>query len=156
MLNMKVDSISVGGISAGGWLACVLQHLARDHSIELKLCIASAPGTDDVATHDDYSKVAYASFQEYRNAPCLNWSRLSYMAGMCFPKTTSGDVQQSLPDWWRAPIRATNWGGLCDTFIITAECDPLRDEGESYGMKLIGGGNKVQFKRSVAHHALSR
>lgn len=51
------------------------------------------------------------------------------------------------PDWWLAPIRATNWEGLCDTFIRTAECDPLRDEGEAYGMKLAEGGNKVTMKR---------
>ncbi len=51
------------------------------------------------------------------------------------------------PDWWFAPLRATNWANLCDTFIRTAEIDPLRDEGEAYGMKLVAGGNKVAMKR---------
>lgn len=31
--------------------------------------------------------------------------------------------------------------------IYTAECDPLRDEGEAYGMKLVEAGNEVTMKR---------
>jgi len=36
-INGLPDSISIGGISAGGQLSCVLQHLARDAGIPLKL-----------------------------------------------------------------------------------------------------------------------
>jgi len=36
-LNCKADSISIGGISAGGQLSCVMQHMARDEGIRLKL-----------------------------------------------------------------------------------------------------------------------
>jgi acetyl esterase/lipase len=57
------------------------------------------------------------------------------------------ELRAMWPDWWLAPVRAPDWKGLCDTFIRTAECDPLRDEGEAYGMRLVAGGNKVTIKR---------
>lgn len=34
---MKPDSVSIGGISAGGHITIVLQHLARDAKIPLRL-----------------------------------------------------------------------------------------------------------------------
>lgn len=36
-LNGKTDSVSVGGISAGGHISAVMQQLARDANIDLKL-----------------------------------------------------------------------------------------------------------------------
>jgi acetyl esterase/lipase len=63
------------------------------------------------------------------------------------PQDKLPELRAMWPDWWFAPIRAPDWKGLCDTFIRTAECDPLRDEGEAYGMKLVAGGNKVTIKR---------
>ena len=52
-----------------------------------------------------------------------------------------------IPAWWLSPILAPNFAGLCDTFIRTAECDMLRDEGEAYGMKSIAAGNRGTMKR---------
>ena len=34
-----------------------------------------------------------------------------------------------------------------DTLILTAQFDPLRDEGEAYGEKLLAAGNKVEIHR---------
>lgn len=53
-----------------------------------------------------------------------------------------------IPDWWADPLNnAKNWSGLSETYIRTAETDPLRDEGEAYALKLVVGGNKVTLKR---------
>ena len=46
-----------------------------------------------------------------------------------------------------APILAENLENQPDTLVITAEYDPLRDEGEAYGKKLEEAGNRVEIHR---------
>ncbi len=46
-----------------------------------------------------------------------------------------------------APLMASNLRNQPDTLIITAEFDPLRDEGEAYGAALKKAGNKVKVQR---------
>jgi acetyl esterase len=46
-----------------------------------------------------------------------------------------------------SPLRAASFDGLPKTLILTAECDPLRDEGEEYGKKLRGAGVDAVTRR---------
>ena len=46
-----------------------------------------------------------------------------------------------------APILEENLQNQPDTLVITAEYDPLRDEGEAYGRKLEAAGNRVEIYR---------
>ena len=46
-----------------------------------------------------------------------------------------------------SPICTRDTAGVAPAFILTAECDTLRDEGEAYGRKLIDAGNLVQMRR---------
>lgn len=46
-----------------------------------------------------------------------------------------------------APLMAEDLSNQPDTLIITAEYDPLRDEGEAYGEKLREAGNNVRIHR---------
>ena len=44
-------------------------------------------------------------------------------------------------------MEAPDFGGLPKTVIYTAECDPLRDEGEAYARRLVEAGCEVTVKR---------
>lgn len=46
-----------------------------------------------------------------------------------------------------APILEKDLRNLPETLILTAEYDPLRDEGEVYGRKLHAAGNHVEVHR---------
>lgn len=147
ILNIKPDSISIGGISAGAHISIVLQHMARDASFPLKLCMATVPPAYQDFFIKSYTENPYPSFTEFANGPVLPWARIEWFAEHCLPRDKFEERYKLVPDWWWAPISAKNWHGLCETLIRTAECDILRDEGEAYGMKLVEGGSKVTIKR---------
>jgi acetyl esterase/lipase len=121
--------------------------MARDAGIPLKFCMASVTPATDALSYTYYTESPFRSFHEFYRGPVLPWERIKYFGRLCMPPEKLPELQRMWPDWWFAPLRAPDWNGLCDTFIRTAELDPLRDEGEAYAMKLAAGGNKVSIKR---------
>ncbi|OIW22840.1 alpha/beta-hydrolase [Coniochaeta ligniaria NRRL 30616] len=146
-LNLNPASVSIGGVSAGAHISLILQHLARDAGIPLKLCMATVPPAAEGFFYKFYTESPFPSFHEFYRSPILPWARIQWFGKLSMPPDKHEELQAMWPDWWFSPLKARNWTGLCDTYIRTAECDLLRDEGEAYGMKLVAGGNKVTFKR---------
>ncbi|GLI73278.1 hypothetical protein PoHVEF18_001493 [Penicillium ochrochloron] len=140
-LNGRPDSISIGGISAGGHISAVCQQLARDAKIDLKL--ATYKG-DDI---NEPSDSPYPSVSENENAPCLNWKRLKFFRSLYDAKTDAERAEiTARPICFRSPLDG-NLNGVCRTYVATADCDPLRDEGEDYARKLNENGVQVTVRR---------
>lgn len=117
-----IDRIGIGGDSAGGTLAAAAaaQWRARDAQ---KLCfqLLLCPILDFVAKTS--SRRAFAS-------PILDQAMLDHdIALYTASKITVADPRIS-------PFRAANLSGLPPTFLHTAQCDPLRDEGAAYAERL--------------------
>lgn len=55
--------------------------------------------------------------------------------------------KKDLENPYFAPTKAKDFKGLPQTLLITAQLDPLRDEGEAYARKLLEAGNKVEHHR---------
>lgn len=56
--------------------------------------------------------------------------------------------------WFADLMTAPSFKNLGKTVIYTAGCDPLRDEGEAYGRRLMEAGIEVTMKwfEGVPHH----
>jgi len=126
--------IAVGGDSAGGNLAAVVSLLARDAGgPELAFELLVYPVTD----HEFES----ASMQENATGYFLELESMRWFYNQYLHDERDG------ADWRFSPARATDLSGLPPAFVITAEFDPLRDQGEAYARRLEEAGCAVEARR---------
>ena len=149
--NIDPARMSIGGVSAGGNIALILAHLARDAKIPLKLVAVGTPTVDDLSRYSAASESPYPSMTELEFAPTLNWTRLKWFDVLKWSSLSSDPVereqQMEQVSWFADLMQAPSFKGLPRTVICTAGCDPLRDEGEAYARKLVEAGNEVTMKR---------
>jgi acetyl esterase len=132
-LGVDVDRLAVGGDSAGGNLAAVAALHARDAGIPLRLQLLVYPavaGTDDEYLSRTENATGYMLDQE-----SIDWFMKAY-----YPDGAPSD-------WRAAPMLAASHEGVAPALIITAEFDPLRDEGEVYATKLEAAGVTAKASR---------
>jgi acetyl esterase len=55
--------------------------------------------------------------------------------------------EEDRSDWRASPLFADSHAGLPPALIVTAELDPLVDEGEAYATKLQDAGVRTQVER---------
>lgn len=138
LLNVDPENITLIGDSAGGNLAAALSLMAKDRREFLpKRQILIYP-----ATYNDYSENSpFRSMQENGTDYLLTRGKLQDYLDLY----AGSDTDRSNP--YFAPLLAEDLSGQPDTLILTAEYDPLRDEGEAYGRRLLEAGNRVWMHR---------
>jgi len=133
-LGIDTSRLAVGGDSAGGNLAAVISLMARDRSgPEIALQLLIYPVTDADFSLGSYVKNATGYLLE---TDAMIWFWDHYVP----------DPARRL-EGYAAPLRAENLSGLPRTLVLTAEFDPLRDEGEAYARRLETSGVPVELAR---------
>ncbi|MEM0174053.1 MAG: alpha/beta hydrolase [Sulfolobaceae archaeon] len=142
-IGSKKELIAVGGDSAGGNLAAVVSILARDNNIPLKYQVLIYPAVGIDAT--SYSMIEYR-WGFFLEADIMNWFLRNYINSV-----------NDMLDPRFSPILADDLKGLPPALVITAEYDPLRDQGEAYASRLRNAGVPVISVRfnGVIHGFLS-
>lgn len=127
--------IAVGGDSAGGNLAAVVSQLARSRGgPPLAFQLLVYPVVDHLAS--------FPSVKENGEGYLLTGEAMEW-----FSRHYAGPANIDDRDPMMSPIYAADLAGLPPALVITAEFDPLRDEGEAYAMRLRQAGVPVQTTR---------
>jgi acetyl esterase len=123
------NPILLCGDSAGGNLASAVAHATRDHPRKPIGQMLIYPGLGGGMTKGSYLRHA--------DAPMLTVRELVFYKDI---RTDGGDHSKD-PSF--APLGDSRFDHLPPTVIITAECDPLSSDGETYRDQILAAGGKA-------------
>lgn len=132
--------LAVAGDSAGGNLAAAVTLLTRDRGgAPLVGQVLVYPNTDYAAND--------RSMRENADPYLFNQTSVAWYWSHYLPRATDGRNPLA------SPLRAADHSGLPPALVITAEYDPLRDQGERYAKRLARAGVPVRLTRyeGMAH-----
>ena len=132
--HIDASRIAVGGDSAGGNLAAAVALKARDRGAPaLAYQLLIYPVTDANFERQSCIDNAEGYFLTTR---AMRWFWDHYV-----PDTATRKEP------YASPLQAANLADLPPALVLTAEFDPLRDEGEAFARALQAAGNQVQHTR---------
>lgn len=134
-INGDGKHIALVGDSAGGNLSAAVSLMARDKSGPPVTCqVLIYPSTN-------IFKLNSESWSLFAKGVNISSKDMQKYISLYVPK------KEDRKSPYASPLLAKNLKHLPDAFIITAEIDPLRDEGKAYAEKLKAAGIKVDFKQ---------
>lgn len=131
--GLDPDRVAVVGDSAGGNLAAVVARLARDDGRTLSQQILVYPIID--------RRLDRPSMFDNATGYLLERSDMEWFWRLYDPERVAEHDPRAVP------IAADDLSGLPPALVITAEFDPLRDEGEEYAARLAEAGVKTDLRR---------
>ena len=138
ILKIHPDQITIMGDSAGGNLTAAVCLKARDTGdFTPKRQILIYPALYNCYTEES----PYPSVQENGTDYLLTSVKMED-----YLKLYESSPADRLNPYF-APLMTKDFSRLPRTLILTAQFDPLRDEGEDYGKKLLDAGNDVEMHR---------
>ncbi|MDX3108660.1 alpha/beta hydrolase [Nonomuraea angiospora] len=145
-LGFDPARVAVGGESAGGNLAAAVCLLARERGGPVPvLQVLEIPALD--------LTLGSPSVKTYGQGYVLPEEELRWCV-----RTYLGDHDPADPV--ASPLHAADLTGLPPAVILTAECDPLADDGRLYADRLAAAGVPVTFREFAGHvhgsHTLTR
>jgi acetyl esterase/lipase len=135
-IGVDGSRIAVAGNSVGGDMSAALALMAKDRGgPDIRLQVLLIPAADT-----DFETQSYRDFDSGRFLP---------RAFMQFGWNIYAPDETTRNNPYAVPMRATidQLRGLPPALVITAENDPLRDEGEAYARKLKEAGVPVTATR---------
>lgn len=133
-INGDPARLAIGGDSAGGNLTAVVAQMARDQGgPTLLFQLLIYPATDFTYTGPSLTENADGYFL---TAEDMRWFSGYYLRG---PEDRTNPLA--------SPLLAADLSNLPPALVITAEFDPLRDEGEAYGQRLKQAGVPTTISR---------
>ena len=137
-LNIDPDKITIMGDSAGGNLAAAVCLMARDRGEFMpKRQILIYPALGNCYTEQSPYESVHRNGTDY----LLTSERMEN-----YLKLYESSPQDRENPYF-SPLMEKDLSDMPDTLILTAEFDPLRDEGEEYGNRLEQAGNYVEVHR---------
>ena len=130
--------ISVGGISSGGCIAAAVTLLARDRSGPPVLAQALETPVLDLT-------MSQPSIHRFGRGGVLTPAAIAEGYQLYAPRDADRGTG------YASPALAADLSGLPPAFILTAEFDPLRDEGELYARRLRDARVPVTLVRARNH-----
>jgi acetyl esterase len=131
------QTLAVAGDSSGGNFAAAVAAMAHDAGLKsITHQVLYYPSLDldfDVDRYESLRTNAVGNGLETAGLKPFNAFYVNSGADPADPRVS--------------PIKRLDLAGLPPALIVTAECDPLRDEGEHYGKKLIQAGTPATIHR---------
>jgi acetyl esterase len=131
--------LAVGGDSAGGDLAAVSAQLAHADGLSLAAQLLIYPNVDLLGD--------YASREENADGYFLTLADMRWFAEHYIGMSEDDPrVAELARDPRLSPLQADSLEGLAPAVVVTAEFDPLRDEGNAYAQALEKAGVRVEHR----------